>query len=1115
MPALAITDHGNMFGVIDFYRSAREAGVKPIIGLEAYMAPGSRLDRRGSGKTTTRYYHLIMLARDLQGYKNLLRLTSIGYLEGFYSRPRIDMEVLENHSGGLIGMSSCLKGEIAQHLLLGDVQSAKNAVASYCRIFGEGNFFLELQDHGLPDQKVVNEGLVELGREMGVPLIATNDVHYLNKEDAEAHDVLLCIQTGKMVQDPDRMRFESNEIYFKSAEEMTEKFHEFPEALSNTVEVASRCNLELDFGKFHMPHFPMPEGYDNLDRYLESEAKAGLKRRYGKVNKEVSDRLEYELDVRREAGYSGYFLIVRDFIEVAKKNGIPVGPGRGSIAGSLVAYSIGITDVDPIRYGLIFERFLNLERVTMPDIDIDFCYERRGEVIQYVREKYGDKNVAQIITFGRMLARAVVRDVGRVLNIPLGEVDKIAKLIPNQPGSNMNLASAAEGIKELRELIGSNDSYQRMMKIARTLEGMPRHASVHAAGVVIAPEELVNFSPLYTSNGKDVTTQYEMKSAESIGLLKMDFLGLKTVTVLYETLTSVATGGVVYSKLEDIPLDDAKVYKLLGEGRTSGVFQFEGNVPTEVLKRMKPTRFEDLIAVNALIRPGALKSGMTEDYILRKKGEKEVEYPHATIKDILADTFGVILYQEQVMQIANEMAGFSMGKADILRWAMGKKKKKEMAKLRKDFVKGSKEKGIVESDSSRIWDLMLFFSGYGFNKSHSAAYSLLSYYTAFFKANHPQEYMAALLSSEMGNTDKVVFYIGECREMGIKVLPPDVNESGFRFTVVKDGIRFGLGAIKNVGRGAIESIIEAREKTGGFKTIYEFLESVDLRLNNKRVIESLIMAGALDSLQGHRAQLLEGLDRAIIAVTRRERDRIKGQMSLFETSNDASVSVEYPALPKVKPWNKFTKLSKEKELIGFYISGHPLEKYKGIMMACTNSDTASFQEDKSDREHIIGGVFTQTRRLIDRKGKEMSFATLEDFKGTIEVIAFNDVFEQYGSLIKADLSVLVRGRRSRRDEEIARLVVEEITPMDDLHKSGQIALRLALGKDVGEETLEKIKETLLEHPGNCPVLIAITENGTVNVLRSHSLEVLPSQSLILSVQGVLEESAVGWEKVET
>ncbi len=1115
MSSLAITDHGNMFGVIDFYRRAVDAGIKPIIGLEAYMAPGSRHDRKGSGlRMSQRYYHLILLARDLEGYRNLMKLSSIGFLEGFYSRPRIDMEVLKEYAGGVIGLSSCLKGEISQHLLRGDEKAARKAVELYAGAFGEGNYYLELQDHGLPDQKLVNEGLIRIGKEMGMPLVATNDVHYLERTDAEAHDVLLCIQMGKTVDDDDRMRFDSDEIYFKSAEEMEERFRETPEALSNTVEIADRCNVEITFGKLHMPHFPVPEGYDDLDSYLGAEAKAGLDRRFGKAGADLLERLDYELGVIREAGYSGYFLIVRDFIQAARENKIPVGPGRGSVAGSLVAYCLGITDVDPIHYGLIFERFLNLERVTMPDIDIDFCYERRGEVIKYVREKYGDDNVAQIITFGRMLARAVVRDVGRVLNIPLSEVDRIAKLIPNQPGANMNLETAVKEIKELNELVGSNESYKRLMKIARTLEGMPRHASVHAAGVVIAPEEIVKYAPLYTTSGKDVTTQYEMKSAEQIGLLKMDFLGLKTVTVIYETLESVTTSGKECCSIENIPLDDKEVFRLLGEGRTSGVFQFEGNVPTDVLKRMKPTRFEDLIAVNALIRPGALKSGMTDEYILRKKGEKEVEYPHPSLDKILTDTFGVILYQEQVMQIANEMAGFSMGKADMLRSAMGKKKKKEMSKLRKDFMQGAGENGVSREDAKSVWDLMYYFSGYGFNKSHSAAYSLLSYYTAFFKANFPCEYMAALLSSEMGNTDKVVHYLGECREMGIKVLPPDVNESGFRFTVVDDGIRFGLGAVKNVGRGAIESIIEARKEKGSFKTVYDFLESINLRLNNKRVVESLIMAGALDSLEGHRAQLLEGLDRAIHAVAQVEEDRMKGQMNLFESCSDSASSIHYPPLPDVSRWGKFKKLSMEKELIGFYISGHPLEKYEGIMAACANCDTASFQEESEDREYVIGGVFTKARRLMDRKGKEMSFATLEDFKGTIEVIAFNEAFERYGRLITTDLPILVSGRRSRRDEDSVKMVVEEITAMDELYKKGEVALKLILGRKVEAETLERLKGALSEHPGNCPVLIAVRKNGSANILQCGSIGVLPSQGLIASVAGVLEESAVGWEKVD-
>lgn len=1107
MPAVAITDHGNMFGAIEFYQKTMAAGVKPVIGSEVYLSSRSMLEKvRSPGD---QYYHLILLVRNRDGYRNLMKLSTKGFLEGYYYKPRIDKGALREHARGLIALSSCIQGEVARYLKRGDMEGAMHACRSYMEIFEEGCFYLEVQDHGLEEERIVREGMVKLSRELGVPLVATNDVHFLDREDHEAHDILLCIQTNKDRDDPTRLRY-NEELYFKSAEEMRQIFADLPEALENTVKIAERCNLLLDFEKTHLPVFPVPEGCEDLDSFLAREAVRGLAEKYPDVTKELEDRLSYELDVIKQTGYAGYFLIVIDFIRAAEEKKVTVGPGRGSIAGSLVAYCLGITRVDPIKYGLLFERFLNPERVTMPDIDIDFCYERRNEIIQYVKEKYGENNVAQIITFGRMLARAVVRDVGRVMGIPLSEVDRLAKLIPQQPGLAMTIEKACSTITELKALIDGNETYRKLFEYSRKLEGLARHASVHAAGVVIAPGPLIEHVPLYKTNKSEVTTQYDMKSIEKIGLLKMDFLGLKTLTVIEDALREVTRTAGKRLTTDDIPLDDEKVFAMLGEGQTAGVFQFEGNVPTDVLKKMKPDCFEDLIAVNALIRPGALNSGMTDEYTLRKRGKAKVDYPHPMLESVLKDTYGVILYQEQVMSIANLMGGFSLGQADILRRAMGKKRPEDMASQREDFVKGARTRGVKKEDASRVFDLMHHFSGYGFNKSHSTAYTMLSYYTAYLKAHHPKEFMAALLTSEMGNTDKVVHYISECREMGIRVLPPDVNESEFHFTVVPEGIRFGLGAIKNVGEAAIDSIVAARKRTGGFRTLLDFCESVDLRHNNKRVIEYLIMAGAMDSLEGHRAQLLAGLGSALTIAQERFEDRKKGQMSLFGgEGGDRGEGFSGFVLPEVSQWTTPQKLAREKELVGFYISGHPLDKYRPLLSYYANADTQSITRVSHDKEVRLGGIVTGVKRLLDRKGKEMAFVTIEDFVGVAEIILFNDTYAESNDLLQEDSVLMVRGKLSKRDEDSPKVIAHKILDMERMFSEGKIGVSVELSPSgVGEDDLMRLKSILSGYPGTSPVYLVVGQGRERKKFVAKSARVSITEALIGELKKYAGEEAV-------
>jgi len=973
MPSIALTDHGVMYGVIDFYKLAKNAGIHPVIGCEVYVAPRRRFDKEAHIDDSP--YHLVLLAENEVGYKNLLKIVSNAYLDGFYYKPRADKELLAKHSEGLIGLSACLAGEIPKLILDKDYEKARQAAMEYREIFGKDNFFLEMMDHHMPEQQVVNEALRKLSSETGIPLVVTNDSHYIHRQDAQIHDILLCIQTGKTLQDENRLRFDGQEYYLKSASEMASLFPNDLAALRRTREIAERCQVEFDFSQMHLPQYQVPEGYD-LDSYLRKLCEEGVVQRFsGNVPQEVRERLEHELRVIQQMGFSGYFLIVQDFVNWARRKGILVGPGRGSAAGSLVAYVLGITNINPLKYGLLFERFLNPDRITMPDIDIDFCYERREEVIDYVVSKYGKDHVAQIITFGTMMARAAIRDVGRVLNLPLSEVDKIAKLVPEELGVTLDKALQTP---ELKQLYDSDPEVKQLIDLARAIEGMPRHASTHAAGIVIAGEPLVNFLPLQR-NGDAVITQFPKETVEEIGLLKMDFLGLRTLTVIGDTLKIIESERKIKLDPDEFPLDDAKTYELLGSGETTGVFQLESTGMRHLLRNMKPQRFEDLIALVALYRPGPLGSGMVDDFISRKNGQTKVEYPYPTLEPILKETYGVILYQEQVMQISCELAGFSMAEADNMRRAMGKKKPEVLASMRNSFIEGAQKNNVNPRVAGEIFDLMEHFAGYGFNKSHSAAYALIAYQTAYLKAHYPVEFMAATLTSFRNNSDKVSYYIQECRRLKIDILPPDVNESLENFTVVGNSIRFGLAAVKNVGEGAVQAIIEARNQGGVFLSLDDFCQRVDLHQVNKRVIESLILCGAFDSLRVHRSQLMAIVDECIenAQAARRERDQqLTGQISLLDMLDEPVKEHNRITLPQIPEYPKRVLLAREKEVLGFYVSGHPLEGYERILSRKTSTGIGELGRYR-DGDHIkIGGMITSLKRSTTKKGNSVIYFTV-------------------------------------------------------------------------------------------------------------------------------------------
>jgi DNA polymerase-3 subunit alpha len=1095
MPALAITDHGNMFGAIEFYKKAIASGIKPIIGSETYVAAASRLRKEPIPGLPDTGFHLILLVRNLDGYKNLIKLSTSGYLEGFYHRPRIDKELLRKNHQGLIGLSSCLKGEVPYLLMKGNYKKAKKVAEEYVEIFGQGNFYLELQNHGTDDEKKARELLLQLSRDTGIPVVATNDCHYLKKEDWEAHDALLCIQTGKTVAETDRMKFSTDQLYFKSPEEMKKLFEEIPQAIENTIKIAEECNLQLEFGKFHLPHFPLPSGYEDLESYLDYLARKGLAQRYSKVTPGLEERLEYELKTINQMGYAGYFLIVKDFIDYARSKDIPVGPGRGSAASSLVSYALGITNIDPIKYGLLFERFLNPERISLPDIDIDFSDRGRDRIIDYVINKYGKENVTQIITFGTMAARGVIRDVGRVLGMPYSEVDRIAKMIPFE--IDMTLKKALEVQPDLARLSESDPQIKRLISLSQTLEGLTRHASTHAAGVVIAPTKLTEFVPLYMSAKDEITTQYDMKGIEDIGLLKMDFLGLRTLTVIDDTLRMLREDRNVNVDIDRIPLDDKKVFDLFSNGETVGIFQFESSGMRDYLKKLKPEILDDLTAMNALYRPGPLDSFMIDEYIQRKHGDKKIEYEHPLLEPILKETYGVIVYQEQVLKVASDLAGYSLGKADILRKAMGKKKAEMMAEQRNEFVKGAKGTGITEKKADRIFDLIATFARYGFNKAHSVGYAYIAYQTAYLKAHYPVEFMAATLSSEIGNSDRIVTLMEECKRMGIQVLPPDVNESVGKFKVFGDKIRFGLEAVKNVGESAINSIVAARERYGKFTSIFQFCEEVDLRAVNKKAVESLICAGAFDSVHKNRARILAGVELAMNYGQSVQKDKIKGQTTLFDLESGGNLIQKEPELLPIPEWPRSQILAKEKEMLGFYVSGHPLTKYEEELKTFSTFSTQTIEAVSDGQEVILGGIIAGVKLNIDKKGNQMAFATLEDFLGTVEVLVFSDCFEKRRTLVRNGSMVLIRGRASTREGEKAKVVAFDVISLDKVYQEMNGFLHLKIGSQIaGDDFIPQIKNILSAHQGKSGVILHMRTQKEELKMKVKNIKVQLSRELL-------------------
>jgi DNA polymerase-3 subunit alpha len=1104
MPAVAITDHGNLFAASNFFYEASKRDVKPIIGCEVYVAKGSRHDRgekangngvqdRGEldpGMRGTN--HLVLLCESPEGYHNLIKLVSAGFLEGFYYKPRIDYELLAKHSKGLIALSACLRGAVTEAVADQKYDLARENAYRLRDIFGKGNFFLEVQDQGLEIEQSVNKELVRLSKETGIPLIATNDCHYLHHEDAHAQEVLLCIQTGKTLGDANRMKFATDQFYFKSAVEMAQVFREIPEALSRTVDIAARCNVKIERILNPFPEFQVPDGFDSAS-YFEKVVREGYAARVPRLEQlakqgflrqplpDYERRLTSEIEMIKKMRYEGYFLIVWDFIHYARAQGVPVGPGRGSAAGSLVSYALRITDVDPLQYNLLFERFLNPERISMPDIDIDFCMRRRGELIDYVTQKYGRENVAQIITFGTMAAKAAVKDVGRAMNIPYGEVDRLAKLIPATLG--IELEDALEEAPQLKAAVNADENLKELMAVALRLEGLSRHASTHAAGVVISPQPLTEIVPLYKTSRDEITTQYDMNGLERAGLLKMDFLGLTTLTVLHDAVRMVEQNRAVKIDLDNLPLEDQETYRLFARGETTAIFQFESHGMRDILRRYQPTRIEDLTALNALYRPGPIQGGMIDDFINRKQGKTKVAYELPQLKDILEETYGVILYQEQVMQIANCLASFSLGEADILRRAMGKKKKEEMAAQRAKFMAGCGANKIPEKKAERIFNLMEEFAGYGFNKSHSCAYALLAYQTAYLKTHYPVEFMAALLTSEAGNTDKVVKYINEARGMSISILPPDVNESDLYFTPVGEAIRFGLAAIKNVGENTAKAIRESRQEHGKFNSLCGFCERIETRFLNKRVFESLIKSGALDSL-GPRESQLASVDGAIAAVQRALRIRESGQHGLFGTAvAPAPAAFE---MYEAEPWSEEERLASEYAMLGFYVSGHPLAKYASRLADLKVISLDQVEERRNGKEITIAALIVGTRPMRSRKGARWAIFTVQDMTGIQELLAFPESFARMEDLLKPGKPLLIKARVQVEEAgtRLALLEARLLQEVGDRPASREFRVRVDLRK-MSENTLTRMEELLTGSPGTCPVVFEVCRpDGSVAIVQA-------------------------------
>jgi len=1060
MPGLAITDHGNLFGAIKFYSLCMKKGVKPIIGCECYIAPESRLKKEGRTGDDANH-HIILLAKDQEGYKNLVRLVSLAHLEGFYYKPRIDKEILSKYSKGLIGMSACLKGEIPSAITSGSVEKACRLSDDYLNIFGKGNFYLELMENEIAEQAHVNRELIRIGRELSIPLVATNDIHYLDKEDAFAHEALLCIQTQTTMSDTKRFKFSSPSFYFRTPEEMKASFKEVPEAISNTLEVMQKCNLTFEFGKYHLPRFSTPDGMSDVD-YLMHLCEEYFVKRYSRDNKEAHDRMLYELDVIKNTGFSSYFLIVWDLIKYAKDHDIPVGPGRGSAAGSIVSYILNITDIDPLRHHLLFERFLNPARISMPDIDIDFCYEKRPRMIEYVAKRYGASNVAQIITFGTMLARAVVRDVGRVMDFSYSDVDKIAKMIPSAPGHNTELKEAINTVPELSAVYNTDTKVKKLLDVAMRLEGLSRHASTHAAGVVICGEPLIDKVPLVRGSDDEPVTAFDMESLEKTGLLKMDFLGLKTLTLIEDAVKIVKRTRGLDIDMANIPLDDKKTYALLSNAETMGIFQLESRGMREILRKMSVSRFEDITAILALYRPGPLGSGMVDDFIERRLGNKKVTYSHPLLEPVLKETYGIILYQEQTMQIVSALAGFSMAQADLLRKAIGKKIPEIMEEQRSKFIEGCKKNHVDEKTAGQIFDLIEFFSGYGFNKSHSAAYALISYRTAYLKANFPVEFMAALLTSERTNTDKIVEYITECGHMGIKVMPPDINSSYTYFTVIDEkNIRFGLMAIKNVGDAALENILEVR-KAKKFETFFDFCERVDSRSVNKKVVESLIKCGAMDSFGFKRAAMAASLDKLLEKSNKKED---ASQLLLFEV-----VTKKEPAMPEVEEWPTSQILEFEKALLGIYITTHPLCSYANSLKYLSRNKINTFYDDEpKSQDVLVCGVLDKVKMMTTKKGDRMAVVKIEDETGSIEALVFPKLFAAESARLIEKSIVVMKGRLEAKDS-MQKLLASTFSPIESFYNNIE---RVEITIDQGKTPVGKLKNFFFDNKGATPVIFKL------------------------------------------
>jgi len=1109
MPAVAVTDHGNLFGAIGFYDAATKAGVKPIIGCEMYV---SKTDHKDRDPASGRPNHLIVLCENERGYQNLVKLVSKAYLEGFYYKPRVDKALLREHSEGLIGLSACLNGEVSSNVLMGRLDQAERAASEYQDIFGKDRFFLELHDHGLEKQRKIIPDMLKISERTGIRAVASNDCHYMQQDDCRAHDLLLCIQTGKTVNDPNRMKFYTDQFYFKNRQEMDRVFGEIPYVLDQSVEIAERCNLKLQKVDNPFPEFEVPAGF-TIDSYFAKVVRDGFQDRLEYL-KRMSDsgalkesievyekRIDDEIRIIQGMKYVGYFLIVWDLIRFARDHSIPVGPGRGSAAGSLVSYCMRITDIDPLQYGLLFERFLNPERVTLPDIDIDFCMNRRGEVIEYVTRKYGRENVSQIITFGTMAARGVIRDTGRGMEMTYAEVDKIAKMVPNE--LHITLDKAIEQNPELKSLIQGDTRVKDLIDAAKRLEGLARHASTHAAGVVISPRPLTEFVPLYKSSKDEITTMYPMTDVEKIGLLKMDFLALTTLTVIDDTLKALKHEGIDLD-MDSISLHDEKTYKLFSDGLTSGVFQFESSGMKDILRRFKPSSIEHLTALNALYRPGPIGGGMIDDFIKRKHGAKKVEYEFTELKQVLAETYGVIVYQEQVMQIANIIGGYSLGEADLLRRAMGKKKAEEMAAHRQRFVRGAKEKGFTdEKKVTRLFDLMEQFAGYGFNKSHSAAYAVLAYHTAYLKAHYPNYFMAAILTSERGSQEKIVKYINECREMGIGVLAPDVNVSDVFFTPSPSGIRFGMAAIKNVGESAISSIVAGKP----FKSLFDFCERVDSRTVNKRVIESLIKAGAFDSVDINRSLLYGNIDRAMDWGQRKQREREIGQGGLFGMLAEGNNEHE---MDPAEEWPEGLKLKHEKETLGFYITGHPLRKYSVEVKAYGNATTNSLAEKPSGFDVSIGGIVSALRVTRTKKGDPMGVVLLEDWEGIVEVVVFPDTFAKTQRLLDADAPIIVRGKLDN-DESVIKILASEIYPIERAAEvlSRTVTIRVD-ARTAPSDLAERLQPLIDEKRGSAEIIFELEFPGryTALVRPNPYVKIAPDREFVEYVERICGPNTV-------